>query len=165
MTRIGLLSDTHSYFDKQLETAFLECNEIWHAGDFGNESVFTELQSLGKPIRGVYGNIDGQAIRKIFPEISEWMTEDVKISMKHIGGYPGHYPSFVKGWLKQSKPGIFICGHSHILKIIYDKELDFLHLNPGACGKEGFHQMRTVIRFTIDGSDIRDMEVVELGKR
>ncbi len=165
MIRIGLLSDTHSYFDKQLVSVFKECDQIWHAGDIGNISVYEELLNLQKPLKAVWGNIDGGELRKTLTEDLHWQVEEKKILMTHISGYPDRYPPRVKKLLPDSKPEIFVGGHSHILKVIYDKKLNLLYLNPGAAGKEGFHKVRTALRFTIDGDTIKDMAVIELGVR
>ncbi len=162
MTRIVVLSDTHSFLDPQLESVLSKCDEIWHAGDIGNRSVLDALQKLGKTVRAVYGNIDGQDIRIDTPRILIWQVEQRKVVMTHIGGYPGRYTTEVKALLKKEKPDIYVCGHSHILKVIYDKKLNLLHINPGACGREGFQQVRTIIQFVIDGEKIRDMAIVEL---
>ena len=161
MTRIGLLSDTHSYLDTQLLSILSQCDEIWHAGDFGSVAVYEELYNLKKTFRAVYGNVDGNEIRLMVKEELFWQVEGKTILMTHIGGYPGKYPARIKKLLINTKPSIFVCGHSHILKIIYDKELNLLHLNPGAAGKEGFHKVRTALRFTIDGDTVKDMEVIE----
>jgi putative phosphoesterase len=163
MVRIGLLSDTHSFLDPELMPILRECDEIWHAGDVGHGEIVKQLQSIGKPIRMVYGNIDGREVRLIAPQQLLWQVEQMKILMIHIGGYPGHYPSVIRQILLKEKPDIFICGHSHILKVIYDKELKLLHINPGACGKVGFQQVRTMVRFVIDGDKVKDMAVIELG--
>ena len=165
MTRIVLLSDTHGYLDKQLIPVLEDCDEIWHAGDFGSLSVFDHLLKLNKPLRAVYGNIDGKEIRQSVNEVLLWQVEQKAILMTHIGGYPDKYPLRIKKLLEENKPDIFICGHSHILKIIYDKKFQLLHINPGAAGNEGFHQVRTAVRFKIDGEKIIDMEVIELGRR
>lgn len=163
MTRIGLISDTHGFLDEAVFLHFRTCDEIWHAGDFGEE-VAGQLKEF-KPVRGVYGNIDGQAIRSQFPEQLIFNCEHVKVMMKHIGGYPPKYHAEVKKEIREQKPGLFISGHSHILKIMYDDQLQCLHMNPGAAGKQGWHKTRTLIRFVIDGKDIRDCEVIELGSR
>lgn len=166
MLKIVLLSDTHSIIDQFIMKHLLEADEIWHAGDIGNKQVLDKLESTGKPLRLVYGNIDGQEIRKVAPEIIGFVIEGVRVIMTHIGGYPGKYPATTKAMLKREKPDLFICGHSHILKIIYDKELKFLHLNPGAAGLEGFHQKRTMLRFTVDQQTrIANMEVIERDKK
>jgi len=165
MTRIGLLSDTHGFLEKELFSILTRCDEIWHAGDFGNVDVYHELVQMNKPLKGVYGNIDGPELRLHLPLDQIWQVEDVKIFMTHIGGYPGKYPARIKNLLIELKPDIFVCGHSHILKVIYDKKLNLLHLNPGACGREGFHKVRTALKFTIDGDKISDMGIIELGAR
>ncbi|HEY3387470.1 MAG TPA: metallophosphoesterase family protein [Saprospiraceae bacterium] len=165
MVRIGLLSDTHSFLDPELLPLLSVCDEIWHAGDVGNEDVVHQLQSMGKSLKIVYGNIDGREIRLIAPQTLVWQVEQMKILMTHIGGYPGHYPSTIKQLLLKEKPDIFVCGHSHILKVIYDKQLCLLHINPGACGKVGFQKVRTMVRFAIDGDKVKEMAVIELGVR
>ncbi len=162
--RIGLLSDTHSFLDASILTHFRECDEIWHAGDFGNARLADELAAF-KPLKGVYGNIDGQDVRVAFPETAIFECEGVKVLMKHIGGYPGRYAPGVRPLLETVRPLLFISGHSHILKVVYDKKLGLLHINPGAAGKEGFHRVRTITRFTITGERIHDLEVIELGNR
>jgi putative phosphoesterase len=165
MVRIGLLSDTHSFLDPELLPILDACDEIWHAGDVGNEEVANQLRSLNKSLRIVYGNIDGREIRLIATQTLVWQVEQMKILMTHIGGYPGHYPSTIKQLLLKEKPDIFVCGHSHILKVIYDKQLKLLHINPGACGKVGFQKVRTMVRFGIDGDKVKEMAVIELGVR
>lgn len=165
MTRIGLLSDTHGYFDPQLNDLFKECDEIWHAGDVGHHEVYQALQRICKVIRIISGNIDGKQIRGIAPEELFWKVENRTIFMKHIGGYPDKYTPSIRKQLIELQPDIFVCGHSHILRVIYDKKLNVLYLNPGAAGKEGFHVVRTALRFTIETDKVKDMEVIELGKR
>lgn len=166
MTRIGLLSDTHGWLDEKVFSYFKDCNEIWHAGDFGDIEIARQLEeSSGLPLKGVFGNIDGQDIRTRYPEQIVFMCEEVKVLVRHIGGSPPRYNPEIKKELLQHKPQLFICGHSHILKIIYDKNLDCLHINPGAAGKAGWHKVRTIIRFIIDKKNIKDCEVIELGKR
>ena len=164
MTRIGLISDTHGFLDDAVLKHFEHCDEIWHAGDFGNAGVAERLAGL-RPLKGVYGNIDGQDIRSEFPEVMRFTCEDVKVLMIHIGGYPGKYSALAKQEIISYKPAIFIAGHSHILKIMYDSKYQCLHMNPGAAGKQGWHKIRTLVRFSIDGADIKDCEVIELGKR
>ncbi len=164
MKRIGLLSDTHHFLDENIFRHFEKCDEIWHAGDFGTIEIANRLNAF-RPLRGVYGNIDGQDIRGVYPEKSIWFCEGVKVLMTHIGGYPPKYNPAVKKELEASRPALFICGHSHILKIIYDERLQCLHMNPGAAGQQGWHKVRTLIRFTVDGSHMKDCEVIELGKR
>jgi uncharacterized protein len=159
--RIGLISDTHNFLDNAVFKHFDKCDEIWHAGDFGSFAIAEQLQKF-KPLKGVYGNIDGQDIRSVFPEENVFMCEDVKVYMKHIGGYPGKYAPGVKDAIIKLAPKLFISGHSHILKVMYDEKLQCLHINPGAAGKQGWHKVRTLIRFTIDGTNIKDCEVIEL---
>ena len=162
LKKILLLSDTHSYIDDRILEYAKNADEIWHAGDFGNLEVIDELKKVGK-LRGVFGNIDDAKIRAEFPEIAIFECEKMKIFMIHIGGYPHKYAPRVKEKLKEEKPQIFISGHSHILKVMYDKELEILHLNPGAAGKHGWHKMRTMLRFEINGEKIENLEVIELG--
>jgi uncharacterized protein len=164
MIRIGLLSDTHGYLDESIFRHFEKCDEIWHGGDFGNASIAERLAAF-RPLRGVYGNIDGYDVRRAYPEVLRWKCEEVDVLMCHIGGYPGRYSPLAKKEIKNTPPNLFISGHSHILKIIFDKEHNCLHINPGAAGREGWHKMRTVVRFTIDKKEIRDCEVIELGLR
>ena len=162
LKKILLLSDTHSYIDDRILEYAKNADEIWHAGDFGNLEVIDELKKAGK-LLGVFGNIDDAKIRAEFPEIAIFECEKMKIFMIHIGGYPHKYAPRVKEKLKEEKPQIFISGHSHILKVMYDKELEILHLNPGAAGKHGWHKMRTMLRFEINGEKIENLEVIELG--
>lgn len=164
MTRIGLISDTHNYLDPNVLGHFKDCDQIWHAGDFGTASLADQLESF-KPFRGVYGNIDGYDIKSVYPEQQVFMCENVKVMMRHIGGYPPKYNPETKKELLIHKPQLFISGHSHLLKIIYDDSLHCLHINPGASGKHGWHKMRTLVRFTIDDKNIRDCQVIELGPR
>ena len=163
MTRIGLISDTHGFLDEKVVEYFKDCDEIWHAGDFGDEIV-EGLKSF-KTFKGVYGNIDDQKIRSEFPEQLVFNCEEVKVMIRHIGGSPPKYNPETRKELSIHKPQLFISGHSHILKVIYDNKINCLHINPGAAGKQGWHKVRTIIRFTIDGSDIKNCEVIELGKR
>ena len=163
MTRIGLISDTHNFLDENVFQHFKNCNEIWHAGDFGNIELVKDLGRLsGLPVRGVYGNIDGNDIRAIYPEKLHFTCEGVNVFMQHIGGYPNRYAPVVKNEIIEHKSKLFISGHSHILKIMYDDKLGCLHMNPGAAGKQGWHKVRTLIRFGIDGDDMKDCEVIEL---
>lgn len=161
MKRIGLLSDTHGYWDERYLKYFEECDEIWHAGDIGSKEVMDRLAEF-RPFRGVYGNIDGQDIRKILPETNRFTLEGADVIMKHIGGYPGKYDNSIKKVLQESSPNLFISGHSHILKVKYDNELGLLHINPGAAGKYGFHTVRTLVRFNINNCNFSDLEVIEL---
>ncbi|WP_375334439.1 metallophosphoesterase family protein [Flagellimonas sp. C4] len=164
MTKILLLSDTHGHMDRSILKYAAQADEIWHAGDIGSLSVTDQLEAL-KPVRGVHGNIDDHVIQKEFPENNRFMCEGVDVWITHIGGYPNKYNMRVREEIKVNPPKLFICGHSHILKVMHDKKLGLLHMNPGACGKHGFHQVRTMLRFVIDGDKISDLEVVELGKR
>ena len=163
MTRIGLLSDTHGFLDEKVFEYFKDCDEVWHAGDFG-EGVVDKLKGI-KSIKGVYGNIDDQKVRHEFPEQLVFTCEQVKVMMRHIGGSPPNYNPETRKELANHKPQLFISGHSHILKVIYDDKINCLHINPGAAGKQGWHKVRTIIRFVIDGSDIKNCEVIELKKR
>ncbi len=160
MLRIGLLSDTHSFINPRIPEFFSGCDEIWHAGDIGNIETADTLAAF-KTLKAVYGNIDGTEIRKSYPKNLVFNCEDVKVFMTHIGGYPGRYEKEARHLIESEKPKLFICGHSHILKILYDKKYELLHINPGAAGNSGFHHVITCVRFVIDGKDIRDMEVFE----
>jgi putative phosphoesterase len=164
MKKIGLLSDTHSFWDDKYEKYFGECDEIWHVGDIGSMEVADRLAAIA-PLRAVYGNIDTYDMRRRFGEILRFKCEDVDVLMKHIGGYPGRYDPSVRGILMACPPKLFISGHSHLLRVLYDKTIGCLHVNPGAAGQSGFHKVRTLVRFAIDGSEIKDMEVIELGDR
>lgn len=161
MTKIGLLSDTHGYWDEKYLQYFKDCDEIWHVGDFGSVEVADKLAAF-RTLRGVYGNIDGQDIRKRFPQINRFTVDGAEVLMKHIGGYPGNYDSSIRASLLVRPPKLFISGHSHILKVKYDKTLGMLHVNPGAAGISGFHKVRTLVRFVIDNGEFKDLEVVEL---
>jgi putative phosphoesterase len=161
---IGLLSDTHGYLDDRILYHFENCDEIWHAGDIGSMEVLEQLENY-KPVRAVYGNIDEIRIRSAVPEIQRFLCEETDVLMKHIGGYPGRYDRSIWNEINKNSPKLFISGHSHILKVIPDKKLNLLHINPGAAGKSGLHKVRTLVRFVIDGSNIRDLEVVELEQR
>lgn len=164
-TRILLLADTHHYLDPSISNYASTCDEIWHAGDFGTIDLPRSLQENNKPLRGVYGNIDGRDIRDEFPEQLVFTCENVKVLMRHIGGYPPRYNPETRKQLALHRPQLFISGHSHILKVMYDPALQCLHMNPGAAGKQGWHKIRTLLRFVIDGKEIRNCEVIELGKR
>ena len=165
MTIIGILSDTHSCWDDRYATHFAGCDEIWHAGDVGCLDTLRRLQAIAPIVRAVRGNIDHGPLLRECPEILEFMVENVKVWMTHIGGYPGRYAAGVRRMLIDARPTIMIAGHSHILKVAYDNELHLLHINPGAAGYHGWQQQRTLMRLIIDGSDVRDLEVIELGKR
>ena len=169
MTRIGLISDTHNFLDPTVLEHFKNCDEIWHAGDFGTIEIAEQLKSIlnnkngKKPMLiGVYGNIDGYDVRSVYPEQIIFYCEDVKVMIRHIGGYPHRYNPETKRELLIHQPQLFISGHSHILKIMYDEKLNCLHMNPGAAGKHGWHKIQTLIRFVIDGKEIKDCEVIEL---
>jgi putative phosphoesterase len=164
MVRIGLISDTHNYLDDAVFKHFDKCDEIWHAGDFGTAEVADQLKAF-KPLRGVYGNIDGYDIRSEYPEKLRFACEEVNVYITHIGGYPGKYVPAVRAELVANPPQLFISGHSHILKVIYDDKLRCLHMNPGAAGRSGWHKVRTLIRFVVDGKDMKQCEVIELGPR
>lgn len=164
MKKILLLSDSHSYIDDRILDYASQTDEIWHCGDFGNPEVIEKLEKI-TTLRGVYGNIDGEKVRKIFPEISRFTVENVEVLMIHIGGYPGKYSPLTKKEIAEKAPNLFISGHSHILKAMYDQKNNLLHLNPGACGKEGWHKTRTMMRFEINGDKLENLEVIELGKR
>lgn len=164
MTRIGLISDTHGYLDEAVFEHFKNCDEVWHVGDFGNEEIAKRLKEKIS-FKGVYGNIDGQDIRKEFPEQLVFMCEGVKVMMRHIGGYPPKYNPATKKEMDIHKPQLFISGHSHILKIMYDDKINCLHINPGAAGKHGWQKVRTIVRFVIDCKEMKDAEVIELGPK
>ena len=164
MRRIGLLSDTHSFLDPKVFTHFEDCHEIWHAGDFGEIQVAESLLQF-RPLKGVYGNIDGPEIKALFPLNQNFEIEGFKVRIIHIGGYPGHYPKLLKESLKQDPCTLFICGHSHILRVIQDPDLGMLTINPGAAGKHGFHHIRTIMKFDLSEGKIDAMKVIELGKR
>lgn len=162
MKTIGLISDTHSYLDDAVFKHFDKCDEIWHAGDFGNIELADQLAAF-KPFKGVYGNIDGVDIRQVYPEHLRFNCEGVDVWMTHIGGYPDKYSPLVRKEIYANPPKLFICGHSHILKVIYDKKISCLHLNPGAAGKQGWQKVRTLMRFSITDEKIHGLEVIELG--
>ena len=163
MKKIGLLSDTHGYWDERYVRHFESCDEIWHAGDIGSIEVADRLAAF-RPLRAVYGNIDGRELRLRFPQTLRFEVEGAQVIIKHIGGYPGHYDPSVRGSLLTRPPQLFISGHSHILKVKYDKTLSMLHINPGAAGKQGFHRVRTLVRFVVDQGCFSDLEVIELGE-
>jgi uncharacterized protein len=159
--KIGLMSDTHSFLDKRVLTHFKDVDEIWHAGDVGTEEVADALEAF-KPMRAVFGNIDGKEIRRRFPENLRFDTEGVSVFMTHIGGYPGKYPARIKAELQAGDYDLFICGHSHILKIMPDPVHRLIHINPGACGNEGFHRVKTLVRFDILDKKIQNLAIIEL---
>ena len=161
MKRIGLLSDTHSWWDDRYLQYFEQCDEIWHAGDIGSVDVAMRLQEF-RPLRAVCGNCDGGDLRLLFPPILRWRCEGADVLMTHIGGYPGHYDASVHQQLYQRPPRLFISGHSHILKVQFDQRLQLLHINPGAAGLQGWHTIRTLVRLTADEGQFRDLEVIEI---
>lgn len=163
MKKIGLLSDTHNTWDDKYEQYFADRDEIWHAGDIGSLALANRFEAL-KPFRAVHGNIDDFATRQAYPETVRFTLEGVEVLMTHIGGYPGRYDPKIRSQLYSKPPKLFVCGHSHILKVMYDKNVECLHMNPGAAGKYGFHKVRTLLRFVLDNGNIRDLEVVEIGK-
>ncbi|MBR6437626.1 MAG: metallophosphoesterase family protein [Bacteroidales bacterium] len=160
MKKIGLLSDTHGWLNPAVFEFFKDCDEIWHVGDIGSTDVADALSAF-KPLRAVYGNIDDQKIRLMFPKVNIFTVENVKVMMTHIGGYPERYEPGIKELIIKEKPNVFISGHSHILKVMNDHSFGLLHINPGAAGNSGFHKVITMVRFQIDGSDIRNMELYE----
>lgn len=164
MKKILLLSDTHSYIDDQILKFVKQADEVWHAGDIGNLEV-TDTIKLLKPLRAVYGNIDAAEARSEFPLDNRFVLEGVAVWMTHIGGYPNKYNQRIREEINKDAPKVFIAGHSHILKIQYDKKLNLLHLNPGAAGNHGFHKVRTMIRFQLDKGEIKAMEIIELAAR
>lgn len=164
MKRIGILSDTHSYWDERYEKHFVGCDEIWHAGDIGDISILQRLRDVAPVVRAVAGNVDHGMVRRECPEVEMFTVEGVKVWMTHIGGYPGKYARGVKPILRNNGIRLMVTGHSHILKVIYDPELELLHVNPGAAGVQGWQQQRTLIRLTLDAGTIKDLEVIELHK-
>lgn len=160
MKRIGLLSDTHGTISPKLFKFFESVDEIWHAGDIGNAETADRIAEI-KPLRAVYGNIDDHILRRMYPENQRFFCEEVDVLMTHIGGFPGRYESRIRNLFQIKAPQLFICGHSHILKVIYDQKYKCLHINPGAAGSKGFHQVCTAVRFVIDGKNIKDLEVLE----
>ena len=164
MKKIGIISDTHAYWDDKYLKYFEPCDEIWYAGDIGSTELADRLAAF-RPLRAVCGNCDGGDLRRMFPEVLRFKCEEVDVLMKHIGGYPGNYDRSIVGRIYSSPPKLFISGHSHILKVKYDKTLGLLHINPGAAGQQGWHKERTIVRLTIDGDKFTDCEVVTLGGR
>jgi len=164
MKKIGLLSDTHNYWDDRFKAHFADCDEIWHAGDIGSLPLALKFESF-KPFRAVYGNIDGADVRSAYPEFLRFTVENVDVLMTHIGGYPGKYIPKVREILQTDPPKLFICGHSHILKVVFDKKYNCLDINPGAAGIYGFHKVRTLLRFVLDDGNIRDLDVIELSEK
>jgi len=164
LTRILLLSDTHGHIDEAILKYARDADEIWHAGDIGSLEVTDQLASV-KPLKAVFGNIDDEEVRRTFPLDLRFQCEGVDVWITHIGGYPGRYSQHVRDQIRENPPKLFICGHSHILKVMNDAKLGLLHMNPGACGRYGLHTVRTMLRFVIDGKDIKNLEVIELGNR
>lgn len=162
--KVGLLSDTHSHLPPAVFDYFADCDEVWHAGDVGDHSVLDRLEAF-KPVRGVYGNIDDAAMRGRLPLNNLFTVSGLTVLMTHIGGYPGRYTPRVRKLLDEHQPGLYICGHSHILKVLMDKKRGVLHMNPGACGNHGFHKMRTILRFDVLAGRVENLEVIELGRR
>jgi len=164
MTKILLLSDTHSYIDRQMLKFIKQSDEVWHAGDIGSIEVLDTIKKI-KPVRAVFGNIDNQLIRAELPLDQKFTIDETSVWITHIGGYPNKYDLRIKESITKNPPQLFISGHSHILKVMHDKKLNLLHMNPGAAGKHGFHQVRTMLRFEIDSGKISNLEVIELAKR
>ncbi len=164
MKKILLISDTHGFLDDKLTKHILEADEVWHAGDIGEPLITNDIKKL-KPLRAVYGNIDGQHARQEFPKNLIFNCEEVKVFITHICGQPTNYLKEVKDLMRTEKPQVFICGHSHILKVMYQQQYELLHLNPGACGNHGFHHVKTALRFVIDKKEIKDLAIIELGTR
>ena len=164
MLRIGIISDTHSCWDDRFSRHFANCDEVWHAGDIGSIDVIQKLESIVPVVRAVRGNIDSGIVARSFPDTLSFTVEQTPVFLTHIGGYPGRYAPGVTRRLLDSSARLFVCGHSHILKVMYDRELYLLHLIPGAAGHHGWHKERTLVKLTVDGSDLRDLEVIELGK-
>ena len=161
MKKIGILSDTHSYWDDRYTSFFKGCDEIWHAGDVGSAEILDRLSRIAT-IRAVYGNCDGQDVRRITTEIYRFKVEEANIMLKHIGGSPDHYDYSVREQLSLETPDLFVSGHSHILKVMHDKKMNMLFINPGAAGLQGWHKVRTLVRLDIDGKDFRNLEVLEM---
>ena len=161
MKRIGILSDTHSCWDDRYLLHFADCDEIWHAGDIGSPLIVERLEEHCS-VRAVCGNIDGRELSLRFDDVLHFKVEECNVMMTHIGGYPGNYSPGIRKELYASRPNLFVAGHSHILKVMYDKAIDCLHVNPGAAGRQGWHAVRTLVKLTIDGKEIKDLEVVEL---
>ena len=161
MTRIGLLSDTHNYIDPSVYRHFEKCDEIWHAGDIGSIELARQLAAF-KPFKAVYGNIDGYDVSSVYPESLRFTCEEAIVFITHIGGYPGRYDKKVIAAFKEAPFHLFISGHSHILKVMYDEKWQCLHINPGAAGKQGWHKVKTLVRFAVDEKNFRELEVIEI---
>jgi len=165
MKKIGIISDTHAYWDDKYEQYLCGCDEIWHVGDIGSLALCNRFEAMGPQFRAVYGNVDGYDIRARYPEVLRFKCEEIDVLMKHIGGYPGRYDSSIRQTIYANPPQLFISGHSHILKVMSDKNLHLLHINPGAAGLQGWHQQRTLVRLTINGNKFDDCEVITLGTK
>ncbi len=165
MKKIGIISDTHSCWDDRYATHFADCDEIWHAGDIGSDEILDRLEQVCPTVRAVYGNADGQSLRRRLPEIDKFETEGVKVVLTHIGGYPGRYAPGIRNRLDLWRPKLFVCGHSHILKIIPDRQLGLLAVNPGAAGRQGWQQVRTLVTLTLDNGNITHAQVIELADK
>ena len=163
--RIALISDTHSYLGQDVIDQIIDCDEIWHGGDIGNIDTAEAIEAIGPPVKMVWGNIDGRDLRITYPKDLIWEVEGIKVFMTHIGGYPGRYYKSPLRRIQEEKPNLFICGHSHILKVMPDRKNNLLHMNPGACGIKGFHKFRTLLKFEIINSKIENLQAVELGLR
>ena len=163
--RIALISDTHSYLGQDVIEQIKDCDEIWHGGDIGNIETAEAIEALGPPVKMVWGNIDGRDLRITYPKDLIWEVGGIKVFMTHIGGYPGRYYKSPLQIIEAEKPNLFICGHSHILKVMPDKKRNLLHMNPGACGIKGFHKFRTILKFEINNAKIENLQAVELGLR
>lgn len=162
MKKIGILSDTHGYWDERYAHHFKGCDEIWHAGDIGDYTIVEKLMEVAPVVRAVSGNVDHGMVKRKCPELHEFDVEQVKVLLTHVGGYPGRWAPGMKKMLREDGIRLMVDGHSHILKVIYDKELGLLHINPGAAGQQGWHKTRTLVRLVVDGSDMRDCEIIEL---
>lgn len=163
MKRIGIISDTHGCWDDRFATHFADCDEIWIAGDIGDYNIVENFKEIAPVVRAVAGNIDHGMVSRKCPELEIFTVEGVKVLLTHIGGYPGKWARGMRRLLKEEKINLMVDGHSHILKVMFDNELGLLHINPGAAGQAGWHKVRTLVRLVIDGSDMRDCEIIELG--
>ena len=164
MKKIGIISDTHAWWDDRYAQHFADCDEVWHAGDIGSDELADKLEAIAPVFRAVCGNVDGASLRRRFKEMEIFEVEGVKVVMTHIGGYPGKYAPGIRQRLELSQPKLFVCGHSHILKVMYDKDYNLLHINPGAAGRQGFHRVSTLVRFTIDGGKPGNVEILDFPK-
>lgn len=164
MKLIGILSDTHSCWDDRYSIHFKDCDEIWHAGDIGDISILEQLRGICPVVRAVHGNIDHGIVNRQCPEVDIFTVENINVLLTHIGGYPGRYAPGIKQMLVENRTKLFISGHSHILRVMPDAALDLLHINPGAAGNQGWQKVRTLVRLTLDNGDMRDLDVIELGK-